>query len=358
MRADLALIGFGNVGRRFVQLLDERRDRLALDHDLTCRIVGIATRRHGNAYRSAGIPSGAASAEGLGTLRNSALDPGPASAFDVIRRLGGSDADLRVVVETTTLDIETGQPAIDHVRAGIAAGCHVVTANKGPAAFAFEALRDDAKAAGVSFLFEGAVMDGVPIFNLARETLPAVEVRGFRGVLNSTTNHILSALEEGEAFAPALARMQAESIAEADPSLDVEGWDAAAKTAVLANVLMRARITPRAVDRTGLDNTSGAAARAAKQRGRRLRLVASARRGVDGSVHAVVRPVELAGDDLLAGLRGQANALILETDLLGEFAICQMGGSLTHTAYALLTDLVTIRRRQTARPEADARRTR
>ncbi len=251
-----------------------------------------------------------------------------------------------MVVETTTLDIAAGQPAIEHVRAAFAAGCHVVTANKGPAAFAFATLRAAADAAGVSFLFEGAVMDGVPVFNLVRETLPAVEILGFRGIVNSTTNHILSALEDGEAFGPALARMQAEGIAESDPSLDVDGWDAAAKTAALANVLMNAELTPHGVERTGIGEQTADAARHARERGRRLRLVASASRRADGAVDAAVALTELRADDLLAGVRGQANALVLRTDLLGEIAICQLDGGLTHTAYALLTDLIAIRRRQ------------
>jgi homoserine dehydrogenase len=197
----------------------------------------------------------------------------------------------------------------------------------------------------VSFIFEGAVMDGVPVFNLVRETLPALEVVGFRGVVNSTTNHILSALERGEPFGPALARMQEAGIAEADPSLDVDGWDAAAKTAALANVLMHAGITPHDVSRRGIDHASGPAALRAIDAGRRLRLVASAVRLPDGSLQASVAPVELPATDLLAGLRGQANAIIFETDLLGEIAICQLDGSLTHTAYALLSDLVTLHRR-------------
>src|SRR5205814_2673217 len=133
-----------------------------------------------------------------------------------------------VVVETSTLDIARGQPAIDHVRRALDAGAHVVTANKGPAAFAYHALARAAARAKRRFLFEGAVMDGVPIFNLARETLPAANVVGFRGVVNSTTNYILTAMEQGRAFDDALAEMQGRGIAEADASLDVEGWDAAA----------------------------------------------------------------------------------------------------------------------------------
>lgn len=323
MRADVAILGYGNVGRRFAQLVVERADRLQRDHDLTVRIVGTATRRAGPA------------------------------ADVLIQQLASSDAPLRVLVETTTLNVNNGEPAISHVRAAFAAGCHVVTANKGPVAFAYEALAREAAAAGVSFLFEGAVMDGIPIFNLVRETLPAVAISAFRGIVNTTTNVIITAIEDGEPFATALARMQAEGIAEADASLDLDGWDAAAKTAALANVLMAAGITPHDVDRTGIGEGTTAAVRAALHAGRRLRLVASAARAADGRLTASVKPQELEPGDLLWSVRGLANALLLRTDLLGEVAICQLSGDLTQTAYALVSDLVTIRKR-----EASIRRTR
>jgi len=350
-RADLAFIGFGNVAKRFVTLLDERREWLARECDLECRAVGVATRTHGSRFDARGIHLPEPTSE-----NHHSILPESSPALEVIDRLGQSDAALRIVVETTTLDVRGGRPAIDHVRAGIAAGCHVITANKGPVAFAYADLRDAAAAAGVSFLFEGAVMDGVPVFNLVRETLPAVDITGFRGVINSTTNHILTALERGEEFASALARMQAEGIAEADPSLDVDGWDAAAKTAALANVLLGARITPHDVRRTGIGPDDATRAREARSRGRRVKLVASALRGKDG-ILATVQPEELPAGDPLAGLDGKANALLLRTALLGEIAICQLEGNLTHTAYALLSDLVTVRRRQLARGEVPARRT-
>src|SRR5262245_8174411 len=345
MRADLALVGFGNVGRRFARLIEERRDWLALDYDLECRIVGIATRHHGAVFRDGGLD-----AVGLAVQMEAGhpiVDPQTEAgdSFDVIRRLSGSSAPLKVLIETTTLDIRAGQPAIDHVRAALQAGCHAVTANKGPAAFAFEELSALAADRDRSYLFEGAVMDGVPIFNLVRETLPAVQITALRGVVNSTTNHILSALEDGEGFDAALQRMQAAGIAEADPSLDVDGWDAAAKVSALANVFMRARTTPLAVEREGIGPGTARLAMAAKARGARVRLIASARTTPEG-VLTSVRPVELPETDLLAGLRGMANALVLTTDLLGDIAICQMSGSLAQTAYALLSDLVTIRRRQ------------
>jgi homoserine dehydrogenase len=248
-----------------------------------------------------------------------------------------------VVVEATTLDIERGEPATSHVRAAFAGGAHVITVNKGPVAFAYRSLKRAADRAARQFRFEGSVMDGVPVFNVATELLPAVTITGFRGVVNSTTNYILTAMEHGEPFASALAAMQRDGIAEANASLDTDGWDAAAKAAALANVLLGATITPREVEREGVSEASAEAIQLARAMGRRVKLVASAR-GRGARVHARVGLVELAETELLAGLDGPQNALVLETDLLGDVAIVELGSGLTQTAYALVTDLVSIAR--------------
>jgi homoserine dehydrogenase len=352
-RLDLLLIGFGNVARRFASLLDELREGLARDHDLHVRIIGIATRRHGCAYGphvASGFPPplpadsmelrrGSAEARGAKT----ATDP-LAFLRDALKRSATAARQRRlVVVETTTLDIHRGEPAIRHVRTALAGGAHVVTANKGPVAFAYHQLARAAARANRHFLFEGTVMDGVPIFNLVRQTLPAVRIIGFRGVVNSTTNFILTAMEQGQRFEDALAEMQARGIAEADASLDIDGWDAAAKAAALANVLLGANITPRDVERRGIERDTGRLAQEALAAGRRLKLVAGADRN-GRSVAARVALEDLPGDDLLAGLEGPQNALILKTDLLEEIAIVQRSGSLTQTAYALLSDLISVGR--------------
>jgi len=352
---DLVLVGFGNVGRRFLRLLDERRDVLRREHGLAWRVAGIATRRHGLARNAGGIDAATALALVEGGERLEALDdpvslpgapPPPAGSVEFIeglaRGIAAIDPHRRVVVvESTVLDVRAGQPATDHVRAALRSGAHVVTANKGPVAFAYEELQGLAARAGRQFLFEGAVMDGIPIFNLAARTMPAVEVLGFRGVVNSTTNYIITAMENGREFDEALAEMQAAGIAEADPSLDVDGWDAAAKAAAVANVLMGAGLTPHGVARTGVGHLTGEYVRALASGGRRVKLVARGRREHRG-VRVVVGPEELPADDLLAGLRDQQNALILETDLLGDLAIVQLGGGLTQTAYALVSDLVSL----------------
>lgn len=351
---DLIFVGFGNVGRRFARLLQERDGVLARTYGLTWRVIGLATRAHGIALNPAGLDLTRALTlvESGGTLSklsgNVATGPRQAlgSGLELIETAThAADADrIQVVVETTVLDITRGQPAIDHVRKALRAGAHVITTNKGPAAFAYRELDDFATALGRSFLFEGAVMDGVPIFNLVRETLPAVTVTGFCGVINSTTNHILTRMEEGRPFREALAEMQAAGIAEADASLDVDGWDAAAKTAALLNVLMKAETTPPAIDRTGIGDVTPEMLRDARAAGQRLRLVASGERR-DGKAIGRVAPERLPDGHVLSRLTGIQSALVLQTDLLGELCITQLDGGLTQTAYALLSDLIAVRRR-------------
>lgn len=341
MRIALLLAGFGNVARRFVQLLDESREYLANER-IDPVVVAVATRRHGRAFGLTGIAGARLSQM---ALESSAEEARPLQFLtDALERTRAADFDVRVLVETTTLNIESGEPAMSHVRAALAQGAHVISANKGPVALAYRALAGEAAAAGLCFLFEGAVMDGIPIFNLVRETMPGVTVRGFRGVVNSTTNYLLTAMERGEAFDAALKRMQAAGVAEADPSLDVEGWDAAAKTAALANVWLDADMTPHKIEREGITADTGTHAREALSRGRRLKLVASAEGRGAGAVGRV-RLMELALDDPLAILDGQGNALEIDTWPLGRVVITQRDGGLEKTAYALLSDLVTVARR-------------
>jgi homoserine dehydrogenase len=380
---DLILIGFGNVGQRFVSLLDEQRTTLARQYGISPRIVGIATQRHGQVFSPRGLDVARVRLKPDTTYPSPTPPPSPpkysshpyvVSGFsrtvnrnadntlvflrDALRKSGAAARERRlVVVETTTLDVNRGEPAASYIRTALAANAHVITANKGPVACAYAALRRAAERADRRWLFEGAVMDGVPVFNLVRETMPAVKILGFRGIVNSTTNFILTAMEQGQRFDDALAEMQTRGIAEADASLDIDGWDAAAKTAALANVLLGARLTPAAVERQGITPEAAARAIEATSRGRRLKLVARAARQPRG-VTARVSLEELAGDDPLAQIEGQQNAIILSTELLEEIAIVQRGGGLTQTAYALLADLVTIGRGVTASAATPRRRRR
>lgn len=343
----LVLIGFGNVARRFVKLLGETSERL----DFSWKIAGIATRHHGSVVDVDGVDIRRAitAVESRQSLDRLDASPRERSGIDVIRQVADLLADdaaegRLVVIETTVLDIDRGEPAVSHVRAALEGQAHVITANKGPAAFAYHELEALAESVDRVFMFEGAVMDGVPVFNLVRETLPAITIEGFRGVINTTSNFILSEMERGVEFNRALEDMQERGIAEADPTLDVDGWDAAAKAAALVNVLMGGVTTPHHVQRTGIKGVTGLDVREARGRNKRIRLVASASRQ-GGKVKARVEPELLDHDDPLASLVDTNNALYLKTDLLGEIGIVQRSSSLTQTAYALLSDLCRISQR-------------
>jgi homoserine dehydrogenase len=343
----LALIGFGNVARRFVKLLGETAERL----DFTWRIVGISTRHHGSVIDPNGVDVRRAITTVEARQSLDRLDPAPRerSGIDLIRQVADEFADdcadgRLVCIETTVLDIDRGEPAVSHVRAALEGQAHVVTANKGPAAFAYHELEALAESVDRVFMFEGAVMDGVPVFNLVRETMPAITIEGFRGVINTTCNFILSEMERGVDFDRALADMQQRGIAEADATLDIDGWDAAAKTSALVNVLMGGVMTPHHVQRTGIRDVTGIDVRDAVARNKRIRLVSSASR-LGGKVKARVEPELLDAGDPLASLVDVNNALYLTTDLLGEVGIVQRSGSLTQTAYALLSDLSRISQR-------------
>jgi homoserine dehydrogenase len=361
---DLLLVGFGNVGRRFAALLDERRSQLSHDYGVAMRIVGIATR-HGRAYSTRGLD-----AKSFGErLQRDARIEARASTIeflgDALERSAAAASEGRlVVVETTTLDIKAGEPAVSHVLAALSGGAHVVTANKGPAACAYQTLACAADRAKRRFLFEGAVMDGIPIFNLARDTPRRRPDAPRRRDGKSAAKGKRVRYRVGLGGGRIMVEMQAMGVAEADASLDVDGWDAAAKTAALANVLMHASLTPQRVERCGITPDLMTRVMEARRTGRRLKLVARA--GYEGArIAARVVPEELPADDLLATVDGQQNALILHTDLLGEIAIVQRGSGLTQTAYALVSDLLTIaaelrsaRATPPPRPKAPRRRTR
>jgi homoserine dehydrogenase len=245
-----------------------------------------------------------------------------------------------VLVEITTLDARSGQPAIAHVRQALGRGMHVVTANKGPVAFALRPLRALAARKKRLFLHEGTVMDGTPVFNLVERCLPGARIVSFRGTLNSTTNLVLSRMEEGLTASAAVKEAMALGIAEADPRNDLDGWDAAVKGCAVANGLMGAAVRPTQVRRRGITGLTGLDARRAVRAGSRLRLVV---RGVrqGGRVRVSVAPERVPFGDPLSG-SGPDAALVLETDLMGEIGVFERGATVDQTAYALLSDLLQV----------------
>ena len=244
-----------------------------------------------------------------------------------------------VVFEATSLSPRDGQPAIDHIRAALEAGAHAVTANKGPIVYAYEELTSLAAAKGRRFLFESTVMDGVPIFALFRDNLPAIHLHGFHGILNSTTNVILSGMEEGLSFDDSLAKAQQIGVAETDPSNDIEGWDAAVKVAALIRVLMAVPIRLEEIQREGIGKLSSEAVRAARADGRPYKLVCRARRTGQG-VTARVGPEQVPLSDPLAWVAGTSSIVYFETDIFPGLVITENNPGLEATAYGMLADFV------------------
>ena len=326
---NLCVVGFGNVGRAFVSLLQEKREELQSRYGIACRVTGVASRRLGWLVARNGFTPE--------TLL--ARDFSEAGKADDVRgwlQMGRADA----LFETSSLNAATGQPAIDYIRAALEMGAHAISANKGPVVHAYRELTALAAAKRRRFLFESAVMDGVPIFSLFRETMPAVEMRGFRGVLNSTTNVILQAMESGMSFEAALRRAQDLGVAESDPTDDIEGMDAAVKVIALANVLMDAELKLAQVRREGIRGITLEQLREARARGETWKLVCSAQRQPDGRVAAQVQPRRLQLDDPLAQVQGTSSVISFETDVVPQLIITEKDPTLKTTAYGLLADFL------------------
>lgn len=310
----IALIGYGHVGRAFAELLKTQHTA----HPF--RITAIHTARHGTSYN--GIDFGP-----------------PASCIDEFLDRAPSE----IVAEITTLNPATGEPALSHIRAAFARGRHVITANKGPVAHAYAALCEEARGAGVQFRFESTVMDGVPVFNMVRSNLPGAKILGFSGALNSTTNVVIEAMRQGKSMQDGIEAARRLGITEADASYDIDGWDSAAKAAVLANVLMDARITPEDVDRRGIARLTPERLRELSAKRKTVCLVSRAHQGGKG-IRARVRAEVLDETDPLAAVNGTSNLLLLHTDLMGTIGVAGINCGVAQTAYGLFSDAVDIAR--------------
>jgi len=325
---NLCLLGFGNVGRAFARLLLDKSAELRQRYAIEARITGVASRR-------------------LGWLANQ-------NGFDVENLLAGNLAGSTkcgfirewlsrsrpdALFEITSVNAQTGQPAIDHIRAALEHGAHAITANKGALVHGYAALRDLAAAKGKRFLFEACVMGGTPIFSLFRETLPATQLIRFRGILNSTTSRILAEMESGASFDAALKIAQHAGIAETDPSADLDGWDAAVKVHALATVLMGAQLKMEDIPRQGIRGITQERVRAAQAAGKRIRLVARAERR-DACVIASVGPEEIPPGDPLASGSPSSSVIHFELDTLHDLIVASGRQGPDTTAYGLLADFL------------------
>ena len=330
---NLSLLGFGNVNRTLAQLLAQREAELrALE--IEWRITGIASRRLGWIADPGGL---APYLRADGNVNLDAVPKVARTSANVRDWLAAARAD--VLFEATSLSLEDGQPAIDHMRAALAHGAHAITANKGPIVHAYRELRDLASRRARRFLFESTVMDGVPIFSLFRENLPVVRLEGFRGILNSTTNMILGEMEAGVTFDAAVKKAQDMGLAETDATHDIEGWGASVKVVALVTVLMDEQIRLRDVEREGISNLTAEQVRAARAEGRPYKLVCSARRTGSG-VKARVAPEQVPLSDPLALVTRTSSIVYFETDIFPGICITENNPGLVTTAYGMLADFI------------------
>lgn len=333
----LAFIGFGNVGIALARLLLDKQTDIQQQYGITYSAVAIATGRHGRAIHPDGIDlEQAIAAEDFTAL---SAQPAPADMLSFIKECGAD-----VLFENSPVSYSDGEPALSHLRAALAAGMHASTANKGPVVHGYHELRALAEQQGVRFFHESTVMDGAPLFSTFRAALPAARLQRFTGILNSTTNLILSRMENGESFDQAVAYAQSIGIAETDPSGDVDGWDAAIKVAALATVLMDVPCKPQDVDRTGIRAITPEQIAAAHAEGKRWKLLCRAERTAQG-VQAKVAPEMVGPETPFYQIDGTTSIVQFETDVLGRLSIIEENPGPHTTAYGLLADFLNAVRR-------------
>ena len=338
----LALIGFGTVGQGLAAILQASADSLAAQQGVNLSIVAVSDLMKGAVYHPDGLDIAALLNAGKGGSLSAYPDqPGLVRGLDSLATIRQSNADA--VVEVSYTDLKTGEPAISHIKAAFEARKHVILTNKGPVALAYSELSTLAERKGLFFGYEGTVMSGTPSLRLARTALAGCHIREARGILNGTTNYILTQMERGMSYADALADAQRLGYAEADPTGDVEGFDASGKLIILANVVFGVSLGMDDVDRTGITRLTVDDIESARASGERWKLIACAQRTPNG-VTASVRPTRLPLSDPLAGVGGATNAITYETDLLGPVTLVGPGAGRKETGFAILSDLLELAR--------------
>ena len=331
----LLLLGFGTVGQGLAELLIDKKDVLRKQYGLTCKVVGIADMLKGSIYKPSGINLEAALAKVKAGRMLTEL--GGTFEGDALAMVKAADADM--MIEMTYTDIKTGEPATSHIKAALRKGMHVATTNKGPVALFYQDLSRLAKRSKCKFFYEGTVMSGTPLLNLVRETLAGCHITQLKGILNGTTNYILTRMEEGMAYDEALKKAQELGYAEAVPDADVLGWDALAKVTILANTVFDTPVNPSAFPCKGITEITVDAINDAKKRGKRFKLIGKVWR--EGSkVKGSVAPEEIDLSHPLAGIMNATNAVTITTDALGDVTIVGPGAGRKATGFSMLVDII------------------
>lgn len=334
----LALLGFGSVGQAFSKMLTEKQEDIKKRYGRGVIVTAISGRSKGTIVDPEGIDlmKICADVEATGVFDPATKGYCDKNTMDIV-----AEADYDAICEMTVLNIFTGQPAIDHIKGAFARGKHVVTANKGPIAWAFDELKKEADEKGLGFFYETTVMDGTPVFNLVEHTLKLCKVTAVSGILNSTTNFILEGLAAGTDYDTIMEEGRRLGFVEADPTMDTHGYDAAAKVTALLNVLMDAKITPEDVNRKGIEDITVEDIKAADARGKVIKLLCEGRLE-DGKVIASVQPVEVDKQDMLASVDSTTSVVSITTDLMGKVSVVEHAPEIEQTAYGVFGDVLRV----------------
>lgn len=344
MTHKLAFVGFGGVGQGLAQILSERKEFLAETEGLDFTVVAITDLFKGSIYD----PNGLHIEEVLNIVKETGKledyhAPGVIKGWDSFKTIRDTNADT--IIEVTFTDVKTGQPAIDHCKAAFESGKNVVMTNKGPVALAYQELSEMAKKNNVEWGFEGTVMSGTPALRMPISTLAGNDYKAIRGILNGTTNYILTQMEQGLSFDAALKQAQDLGYAEADPTSDIEGYDARYKVVILANYVMKTPLKVEDVKCEGITNLTLEDIEKAKNEGKRWKLIGSVKKAGD-QVIAKVGPEMVPVTDPLAAIEGPINAVSFDCDLAGQITLSGPGAGLIETGFSLLIDLINIERKK------------
>lgn len=345
MPVKIAFIGFGGVGRALAEIIEEKRSRLKQHYGLDAVVVGVSDLMKGSVYQPEGldIPVLLKGLNDHGTVEGYPERAGVVKGWDSIEMIDHSHAD--VIVEVTYTNVETGEPALSHCRRALDQGKSVITTNKGPVAHAYKELTEKASEKGAFFGFEGTVMSGTPALRLPEQTLAGNTIYKIQGILNGTTNYILTEMEKGLAYKDALKQAQDLGYAEADPVSDVEGYDIRYKLAILSSHVFGVPLSPDDIPCTGITGVTAADIQEADKAGEKWRLIGT----LDwngGRVTGTVQPERVPQQEPLAGVTGALNAIVYECDMSGPIFMTGAGAGLKETGYALLIDLIHYHKQQ------------
>jgi homoserine dehydrogenase len=342
----LAFIGFGTVGQGLAEILLEKKEMLSEKYNFNWSVVAISDVIKGSICNENGLDL----KEILDLVKaGKKLDEYPSGfkGMNSIETITKTNANT--IIEVTFTNIKTGEPALTHIKTALNAKKNVVSTNKGPVVKHSEDLMKLARSNNVYYGFEGVVLSGTPAVNLAKSTLSGNMITGFKGILNGTTNYILTRMEEGMSYEEALKKAQELGYAEADPTSDVEGLDALGKVVILTNVVLGKQMNWQDVQIKGITEITKDDIEKAKSEGKRYKLIGSAEIQEGGAVKAKVLPEMLPLSDPLAGVSEATNALTYFTDELGPVTIVGPGAGRRETGFALLVDLLEINRKTSCR---------